>query len=62
MIIGPCAIDGEDSHLRVVIGHNSHGVSTQSVRARVDNANWKGAQAFSTSDMNCLANVLATSL
>ena len=35
---------------------------TQSVPARVDNANWKGAQALSTSDMICLDNVFATSL
>ena len=33
---------------------------TQSVPARVDNANWKGAHSCSKSFMNCLASVLAT--
>ena len=35
---------------------------TQSVPARVDNANWNGAQTLSTSAPNCLAKDFATSL
>ena len=35
---------------------------TQSVPARVERANWNGAQAASTALPNCFANVLATNL
>ena len=62
VIVRPHAVNGEDCTLGVCICHRSDGVTHAVSSARVERANWKGAQTASTAFPNCRANVFATSL